>query len=83
MISVYETPGASCHGNILLRSADLVTDAVLRVKEIMPWDLKANLSAQAGAGVLILDVREPAQFAQAHIPGSINVPRGVLEGACD
>ena len=28
-------------------------------------------------------VREPAEFASARIPGSINVPRGVLEAACE
>ncbi|HEX9302457.1 MAG TPA: rhodanese-like domain-containing protein, partial [Casimicrobiaceae bacterium] len=30
-----------------------------------------------------LDIREPAEFALARIPGSINVPRGVLEQACE
>jgi rhodanese-related sulfurtransferase len=30
----------------------------------------------------VLDVREPAEFAQLRIPG-INVPRGVLEQACE
>ena len=47
----------------------------------MPWDLAAQ---RAGADLaLVLDVREPAEFERAHIPGSINVPRGVLEAACD
>jgi rhodanese-related sulfurtransferase len=27
----------------------------------------------------LLDVREPGEFEQLHIPGSLNVPRGVLE----
>lgn len=31
------------------------------------------------AGVLVLDVREPAEFAASAIPGAVNVPRGVLE----
>jgi rhodanese-related sulfurtransferase len=63
------------------RYADLLADARERVREIMPWDL-ARL--RAGDHVsLLLDVREPAEFAQARIPGSINVPRGVLEQACE
>ncbi len=63
------------------RYADLLRAAQLRVREVMPWDLAASL---AGADApMVLDVREPAEFAQAHIPGSINVPRGVLESACD
>jgi len=32
---------------------------------------------------LLLDVREPAEFAALHIPGSINVPRGILEQSCE
>jgi rhodanese-related sulfurtransferase len=28
---------------------------------------------------LILDVREPAEYQQGHLPQAINVPRGVLE----
>ena len=61
--------------------ADLLADALQRVREIMPWDLAAQL-AQA-APPLVLDVREPAEFARAAIAGSINVPRGILESACD
>ncbi len=30
-------------------------------------------------GALIIDVREPKAFAAGHIPGAINVPRGVIE----
>lgn len=63
------------------RYADLLAAAQLRVRELMPWDLASSL---AGADPpMVLDVREPAEFAQVHIPGSINVPRGVLEAACD
>ena len=63
------------------RYVDLLAAAQLRVSELMPWDLASSL---AGADPpMVLDVREPAEFAQAHIPGSINVPCGVLEAACD
>ena len=31
-----------------------------------------------GAG-LIVDVREPGEFAAGHVPGTINVPRGLVE----
>lgn len=30
-------------------------------------------------GALIVDVREPKEFAAGHVPGAINVPRGVIE----
>lgn len=29
--------------------------------------------------VLLLDVREPEEYRQGHIPGAINIPRGMLE----
>jgi rhodanese-related sulfurtransferase len=63
------------------RYADLVADALTRVKEIQPWDLSRQMSA--GEMPLLLDVREPAEFAALHIPGSLNVPRGVLEQSCE
>ena len=60
---------------------DLVAEALTRVKEIMPWDLSRTLAA--GNKPLLLDVREPVEFALLHIPDSINVPRGVLEQSCE
>jgi len=63
------------------RYDDLVADTLTRVKEIMPWDLSKRLSA--GDAPVLLDVREPAEFALLRIPGSINVPRGVLEQSCE
>ncbi len=63
------------------RYEDLVADALVRVKEIMPWDLSRRLAE--GDAPVLLDVREPAEFATLRIPGSINVPRGVLEQSCE
>lgn len=63
------------------RYADLLADALQRVREIQPWDLRERLVG--GPPPLVLDVREPAEFVGARIPGSINVPRGVLEQACE
>ena len=60
---------------------DLVAEALTRVKEIMPWDL-SRLLASGGKPVL-LDVREPAEFALLRIPGSVNAPRGILEQSCE
>jgi rhodanese-related sulfurtransferase len=63
------------------RYDDLVADALTRVREIMPWDLSKRLAA--GEAPVLLDVREPAEFSLLRIPGSINVPRGVLEQSCE
>src|SRR5674476_88653 len=63
------------------RYSELVADALTRVKEIQPWDLSKQLAA--GSKPVLLDVREPAEYAALHIPGAINVPRGVLEQSCE
>jgi rhodanese-related sulfurtransferase len=63
------------------RYDDLLADARSRVREVQPWDLARQLGGKRPP--LVLDVREPAEFALARIPGSLNVPRGVLEQACE
>ncbi len=63
------------------RYADLLADALTRVREILPWDLRDRLNAAEPP--LLLDVREPAEFAALHIAHSIHVPRGLLEQACE
>ena len=30
-------------------------------------------------GITVLDVREPSEYAAGHLPGAVNIPRGVLE----
>lgn len=53
------------------------------VQELMPWDLQELLDEAESESPLLLDIREPDEFAAMHIPGSLNVPRGILEAACD
>ena len=64
-----------------MRYAQLLAEARTRVRELMPWDAAARLAAVPAP--LVLDVREPAEFARLRIAGSLNVPRGVLEQACE
>jgi len=63
------------------RYTDLLNDARTRVQEIAPWDLRARLDQ--GEDLLLLDVREPSEFEALRIAGSLNVPRGILESACE
>ena len=65
----------------MMRLSDMVSSCRAEIREIMPWTLVERL--QENPELLILDVREPAEFAAMHIAGSINVPRGVLESACE
>lgn len=59
----------------------LAEKAAGQVKELMPWDLEAAM--RENAGLLVLDVRERSEFEAFHIKGSMNVPRGILEAACE
>lgn len=55
--------------------AELVAQARSRITEV---SVDALASEAAGSYVLI-DVREPGEFATGHIAGAIPIPRGVLE----
>jgi rhodanese-related sulfurtransferase len=59
----------------------LVAEHSRHVIELMPWDLAEKLTQDNK--LLLLDIREPAEFSAMHIKDSINVPRGILESACD
>jgi len=60
---------------------DLIQESLGQVREIMPWDLEERW--QEDPNLLLLDVREPDEFDAMHIAGSLNVPRGILESACE
>ncbi len=59
----------------------LIQEALERVEEIFPWDL-AEVREQKPE-LMLLDVREPYEFDAMHIDGALNVPRGILETACE
>jgi rhodanese-related sulfurtransferase len=58
---------------------DLVAQARAVIEEI---DVE-RLSALQLEGIPVIDVREPEEFAAGRIPGSVNIPRGVLEFQVD
>jgi rhodanese-related sulfurtransferase len=60
---------------------EMVAEARGRVREISPADVKAAL--EGDEELVVLDVREPHEFARGHLPGAINVPRGMLELTAD
>lgn len=61
--------------------ADLVADARSRIREMAPDDLAESI--EDGEPWLIVDVRETYEYERIHVPGSILVPRGLLEGAVE
>lgn len=54
-----------------------VDKARATTKQVTIGELKAAIDG--AENMVVLDVREPNEFDVAHIPGAINVPRGLLE----
>ncbi len=56
---------------------ELVDQARASTKQVTIDDLKMALDAKED--ILVLDVREADEYKADHIPGALNLPRGVLE----
>jgi rhodanese-related sulfurtransferase len=61
--------------------AQLVAEAKVGLPAVHPAELKARLDS--GEQLVVIDVREPNEWARGVIPGANPVPRGVLEGTVD
>lgn len=55
--------------------AQLVQEIKPNITEVTVSELADNLAKN----IVLIDVREPAEYGQAHIAGAVNFPRGVLE----
>jgi rhodanese-related sulfurtransferase len=53
---------------------DLVIEAKAKITEVNTADAQGLLGKR-----IVIDVREYDEFAAGHLPGAINIPRGVLE----
>jgi rhodanese-related sulfurtransferase len=63
------------------RFAELVAECLPNINEVFPWDVEEKLACDTPP--LVLDVCEPGEFSAMHIQGSLHVPRGILESACE
>ena len=61
---------------------DFVEEVLPGIRELFPWDAE-EMMKEKGNAVLVLDTREPYEFDLMHIEGALNVPRGILEPACE
>ena len=64
------------------RFTDLVSDTLADISEEFPWDIDEKMQGSEQQP-LILDIREADEFSAMHIEGSLHVPRGILESACE
>ena len=61
--------------------ADLVREARGEIEEITPEEARRRL--EQDPSWRFLDVREPDEYAQGHVPGAKSSPRGFLEVRAD
>ncbi len=59
---------------------DLISEAESRIKSVSPDEIAEEIAA---GEAVVIDVREPEEWRESHIPGAINVPRGWLELKAD
>lgn len=59
----------------------IVSEAAESITEIMPWDVEERI--KENKDLMIVDIREECEFSRFHIQGSMLVPRGILESACE
>jgi rhodanese-related sulfurtransferase len=64
---------------MLTASEQLLTQTRKDIQEVS-WE---QLAADPGQDRIIIDVREPAEFEAKTYPGSLNIPRGLLEFTID
>lgn len=65
----------------MMKFIEAIKELLSDVEELMPWDMEEKLADNPE--LLIIDVREADEFVSMHIPGSLNIPRGILESACE
>lgn len=61
--------------------AQIAAEIAPQINEMMPWEVEEHLEAHSES--LIVDIRETHEYDTMHIQNSINVPRGILENACE
>lgn len=59
-----------------MTAKELVTEAKKSICEVSVSEAKDLLDK---SGYIFLDCREPKEFKMGHIPGAMNIPRGLLE----
>src|SRR5437588_11452790 len=54
---------------------ELIRDVKAQIREVSAEEARAR----AEKGAVLVDVREPDEWANGHIPGAVYIPRGFLE----
>lgn len=78
-------PKVVCKPSLLARGLNIRTYSVLSQSAAKPYSYKdiKELVTTPKKDSLLIDVREPAEFQEGHIPGALNVPFKSSPGAFD
>ncbi len=57
--------------------AKLIKEARAAIKEVSVHDVKKMIDAKEK--VIILDIRDPAEYEKEHLPGAIHMSRGLVD----
>ena len=60
---------------------EMVEEALATVEAVSAQDVHDAL--ENGTVGMVIDVREPNEWSAGHVPGAVNVPRGMLELRAD
>jgi rhodanese-related sulfurtransferase len=60
---------------------EMVQEALASIEAVSAKDVRDGLDS--GQVDLVVDVREPKEWEGGHVPGALNVPRGMLELRAD
>ena len=77
VLSISMTVPAVAQRPVSQAVTDMVARAKAQVKTIDIASFKKVFDSQQN--VRIIDVREPNEYTAGHIPGAINIPRGMIE----
>ena len=74
-------PASLTAGKAAAKWPSIVNETVAKAKKSVKLvDMsKFKKAVDKKAYYLIIDVREPGEYAQGHVTGAINIPRGLLE----
>jgi rhodanese-related sulfurtransferase len=78
MISIFFGPCSICNADAADKTPEqIVKEAKESIKEVTIGDVKKMIDAKES--IILLDVRNEFEFEEGHIPGAINISRGLLE----
>ena len=61
--------------------SQIAAETLPLIRELFPRGVESLMATEAQ--LLLLDVRERDEFEALHIRDSLNIPRGILETACE